>query len=53
MRTGLGTFVPEYVKSYDVAQEIGFHVAVSAVVEAGMADNAVIVVRVVGGLIFA
>jgi len=46
MRTGLGTFVPEYVKSYDVAEEIGFHVAVSAVVEVGTADSVVIFVRV-------
>ena len=45
MRTGLGTFVPEYVKSYDVAQEIGFHFAVSAVVEVGTADSDVIAVR--------
>jgi hypothetical protein len=45
MRIGLGTLVPEYVKSYDVAQETGFHVAVSAVVEVGTADSVVIVVR--------
>ena len=45
MRTGLGTFVPEYVNSYDVAEETGFHVAVSDVVEVGTADSAVIVVR--------
>jgi hypothetical protein len=45
MRTGLGTFVPEYVKSYDVAQENGFHFAVSAVVEVATADSVVIVVR--------
>ena len=37
--------LPEYVKSYDVAQEIGFHFAASAVVEAGTADSVVIVVR--------
>jgi hypothetical protein len=46
MRTGLGTFVPEYVRSYDAAQEIGFHFAVSAVVDIGTADRFVIVVRV-------
>ena len=46
MRTGLGTFVPEYVKSYDVAQEIGFHFAVNSVAEVGTADSVVIFVRV-------
>jgi hypothetical protein len=45
MRTGLGTLVPEYVKSYDVTPLIGFHCAVSAVVEVGVADSVVIVVR--------
>jgi hypothetical protein len=45
MRTGLGTFVPEYVKSYDATPLIGFHCAVTAVVEVGTADSVVIVVR--------
>ena len=45
IRTGLGTFVPEYVKSYDSAHNVGFHLAVSAVVEIGVADSVVIFVR--------
>ena len=42
IRTRFGTFVPEYVKSYDVAQFMGCHFANSSVVEVGTATTAVI-----------
>lgn len=52
MRTGSGTFVPEYVKSYDVAQFIGSQDAASAVADIGAADSVVTFVRE-SGLTFA
>ena len=44
-RTGFGTLVPEYVRSYETAQLVGCHCAWRAVVDAGTADSVVIFVR--------